>query len=81
MSNTWTPRNSALRRYLVAHDRTGKNGPHSREIPAKRASSTDTTDVNNIITNNNFSGPNTVNLSGTYALEISVGCTWYRVNS
>jgi hypothetical protein len=37
--------------------------------------------VNNIITNNNFSRPNTVNLSGTYALEISVGCTWSRVNS
>jgi hypothetical protein len=37
--------------------------------------------VNNIITNNNFSGPNIVNLSGTYALEVSVGCTWSRVNS
>jgi hypothetical protein len=38
--------------------------------------------VNNIITNNNnFSRPNTVNLSGTYALEVRVGCTWSRVNS
>ena len=48
---------------------------------ARPTSITDTTGVNNIITNNNFSGPNTVNLSGTYALEISVGCTWSRVNS
>jgi hypothetical protein len=36
--------------------------------------------VDNIITNNNFSGPNTANLS-TYALEMSVRCTWSRVNS
>jgi hypothetical protein len=48
---------------------------------ARPASITDTTGVNNIITNNNFSGPSTVNLSGTYALEVSVGCTWSRVNS
>jgi hypothetical protein len=40
---------------------------------ARPASITDTTGVNNIIANNNFSGPNIVNLSGTYALEISVG--------
>ena len=34
-----------------------------------------------IITNNNFSRPNTVNLCGAYALEVSVGSPWSRVNS
>lgn len=38
------------------------------------------TNTSDIADNNNFNGPDTVNLSGTYAFEISGGCTWYRVS-
>lgn len=34
------------------------------------------TDTSNIIDNNNFSGPDTVDLSGAKAFDISTGCTW-----
>ena len=34
------------------------------------------TDTSNIIDNNNFIGPDTVNLSGAKAFDISGGCTW-----
>jgi hypothetical protein len=34
------------------------------------------TDTSNIIDNNNFTGPDTVNLSGAKAFDISGGCTW-----
>jgi hypothetical protein len=34
------------------------------------------TDTNNIIDNNNFTGPDTVSLAGAKAFEISGGCTW-----
>ena len=42
-----------------------------------RLNSTTTSDIAD---NNNFNGPDTVNLSGTYAFEINGGCTWYRVS-
>jgi hypothetical protein len=41
-------------------------------------SSTNTSDVNNISDNNNFNGPETVDLTGMYAFQISGGCTWHR---
>jgi hypothetical protein len=34
------------------------------------------TDTSNIIDNNNFTGPDTVDLSGAKAFDISGGCTW-----
>ena len=34
------------------------------------------TDTNNIIDNNNFTGPDTVSLAGANAFNISGGCTW-----
>jgi len=34
------------------------------------------TDTSNIMDNNNFNGPETVNVSGAYAFQISGGCTW-----
>jgi hypothetical protein len=34
------------------------------------------TDTSNIIDNNNFTGPDTVNLAGAKAFDISGGCTW-----
>jgi len=36
------------------------------------------TDTSNIIDNNNFTGPDTVSLSGAKAFDISGGCTWTR---
>ena len=39
LSNTWTPQNSAPRRYLWHTPGQRRNGPHSREIPANGPSS------------------------------------------
>jgi hypothetical protein len=37
------------------------------------------TDTSNIADNNNFDGPETVDVSGAYAFEINGPCTWVRV--
>jgi hypothetical protein len=37
------------------------------------------TDTSNINDNNNFNGPETVDVSAAYAFEISGGCTWVKV--
>ena len=37
------------------------------------------TDTSNINDNNNFNGPETVDVSGAYAFQISGGCTWVKV--
>ncbi|SRR6266567_2405239 len=37
------------------------------------------TDTNNILDNNNFNGPETVDVSGAFAFQISGGCTWVKV--
>jgi len=37
------------------------------------------TDTFNILDNNNFNGPETVDVSGAYAFEINGGCTWVKV--
>jgi hypothetical protein len=37
------------------------------------------TSTSNILDNNNFDGPETVDLSGAYAFQISGGCTWVKV--
>jgi hypothetical protein len=39
------------------------------------------TDTTNIIDNNNFTGPDTVSLSGAAAFNISGGCTWQHISS
>jgi hypothetical protein len=36
-------------------------------------------DTSNINDNNNFNGPETVDVSGAYAFQISGGCTWVKV--
>jgi hypothetical protein len=36
------------------------------------------TDTSNIMDNNNFNGPETVDLSGVYAFQITGGCTWHK---
>lgn len=37
------------------------------------------TDTSNILDNNNFNGPETVDVSGGYAFQISGGCTWHKI--
>lgn len=37
------------------------------------------TDTGNILDNNNFNGPETVDVSGAYAFQIVGGCTWHKV--
>lgn len=37
------------------------------------------TDTSNINDNNNFNGPETVDVSGAYAFQISGGCTWVKI--
>jgi hypothetical protein len=37
------------------------------------------TDTSNILGNNNFNGPDTVNVSGAFAFQINGGCTWVLV--
>lgn len=39
------------------------------------------TDTSNIIDNNNFTGPDTVDLSGAKAFDITGGCTWQQISS
>ncbi|MGO9159655.1 MAG: hypothetical protein ACLP7J_02930 [Streptosporangiaceae bacterium] len=36
------------------------------------------TDTSNILDNNNFNGPETVDVSGAYAFQINGGCTWTK---
>jgi hypothetical protein len=38
------------------------------------------TDTSNIIDNNNFTGPDTVSLTGAKAFEINGGCTWQQMS-
>ena len=42
--------------------------------------STNSGNVTNIIANNNFDGPETVDLNGVPVFQITGGCTWYRVS-
>lgn len=44
--------------------------------PGVSANSTNTSDIAD---NNNFDGPETVNLAGAAAFQISGSCTWYKV--
>jgi hypothetical protein len=37
------------------------------------------TDTSNILDNNNFNGPETVDVSGAYAFQIVGGCTWHKI--
>jgi multidrug efflux pump subunit AcrA (membrane-fusion protein) len=38
------------------------------------------TDTSNILDNNIFNGPETVDVSGAYAFDISGGCTWVKIS-
>jgi hypothetical protein len=54
---------------------TGDGGSGSQCYYAT-LNSTNTSDISD---NNNFDGPETADVSGAHAFEISGPCTWYRV--
>lgn len=54
---------------------SGDNGQGALACYYATLSDTNTTDI---IDNNNFGGPETVNLSGAHAFQISGPCTWAR---
>jgi hypothetical protein len=64
--------NDAGRLALVLASVGGASGSRPPRNPRLPAGSCD------IIDNNNFNGPETVNLSGAYAFEICGPCPWYR---
>jgi hypothetical protein len=55
---------------------TGDGGQTDNECYFATLNSSSTEDISD---NNNFDGPETVNVSGAYAFEISGPCTWVRV--
>ena len=54
---------------------TGDGGQTDNECYFATLNSSDTQDISD---NNNFDGPETVSVSGVYALQISGPCTWVR---
>ncbi|HEY2690350.1 MAG TPA: hypothetical protein VGJ50_18040 [Streptosporangiaceae bacterium] len=68
--------------YVVGHDikagtwhTNGDGGQTDNECYFATLNSSNTSDIND---NNNFDGPETVNVSGVYAFQISGPCTWVR---
>ena len=66
--------------YVIVSDIPGGNWDTSGGQQCYEATLA-STDTSNIIDNNNFTGPDTVNLSGAVAFQISGGCTWQRISS
>ncbi len=56
----------------------GDGGQNGQACYYATLGSTNTSDISD---NNNFDGPETVDLSGAYAFQISGPCTWYRTGS
>lgn len=55
---------------------SGNNGGFNDQCYYATLGSTNTS---NILDNNNFNGPETVDLSGVYAFQITGGCTWRKI--
>jgi hypothetical protein len=69
--------------YVVGHDikpgiwhTNGDNGVGGNACYYATLNSTNTSDISN---NNNFDGPETVNLNGVYAFNIDGPCTWVKI--
>lgn len=54
----------------------GANSSPGGECYFATLNSTNTGDISD---NNNFNGPETVDVSGAYAFDISGGCTWHKI--
>ncbi len=69
--------------YVVGHDiKAGiwhTNGDNGAGGNACYFATLNSTDTSNIADNNNFDGPETVNVNAAYAFEISGPCTWVKV--
>jgi hypothetical protein len=66
--------------YVVGTDMTGGTWHTSGGQQCYEATLA-STDTSNIIDNNNFTGPDTVSLSGAKAFDINGGCTWQQMSS
>jgi hypothetical protein len=62
--------------YVVGQDIPGGTWHTSGGGQCYEATLSGTDTINDIIDNNNFTGPDTVSLAGAKAFDISGGCTW-----
>src|ERR1039457_3812658 len=67
--------------YVIGQDIPGGTWHTSGGQQCYEATLSGTDTVHDIISNNNFTGPDTVDLTGAKAFDISGGCTWQRVGS
>jgi hypothetical protein len=64
--------------YVIGQDIPGGTWHTSGGSQCYEATLSGTDTIHDIISNDNFTGPNTVNLSGAKAFDISGGCTWQQ---
>jgi hypothetical protein len=62
--------------YVIGQDIPGGTWHTSGGSQCYEATLSGTDTINDIISNDNFTGPNTVSLEGVKAFDISGGCTW-----
>lgn len=62
--------------YVVGQDIPGGTWHTSGGSQCYEATLSGTDTLNDVISNNNFTGPDTVDLAGAKAFDISGGCTW-----
>ena len=65
--------------YVIGSDITGGTWHTSGGQQCYEATLSGTDTVHDIISNNNFTGPDTVDLTGAKAFDINGGCTWQRM--
>ena len=73
-------RSSAARAFQIGSDIPG-GAWHSSGGQQCYEATLASTDTSNIIDNNNFTGPDTVDLSGAKAFDITGGCAWQQISS
>jgi hypothetical protein len=64
--------------YVIGQDIPGGTWHTSGGGQCYEATLSGTDTINDIISNNNFTGPDTVDLAGAYAFDINGGCTWQQ---
>jgi hypothetical protein len=67
--------------YVVGQDIPGGTWHTSGGSQCYEASLSGTDTIHDIVSNNNFTGPDTVSLVGAKAFDISGGCTWHHEKS
>jgi hypothetical protein len=66
--------------YVVGQDIPGGTWHTSGGSQCYEATLSGTDTIHDIISNNNFTGPDTVSLAGAKAFDINGGCTWNHVS-